>query len=79
MTAALSAICGTHFGETKAPASTTGRPASARRSMSAIFVVGRHRLRLVLQPVARADLDHLDAGGEALRHVERYRWQKDFW
>src|SRR5215470_7263425 len=37
MTAALSDICGTHFGETKAPASTARRPASASRSMSAIL------------------------------------------
>src|SRR3954468_14063854 len=33
-TSVWSAICGTHFGETKAVASTAGRPTSARRSMS---------------------------------------------
>src|SRR5215207_4341986 len=33
-TSVWSAICGTHFGETNAVASTAGRPASARRSMS---------------------------------------------
>src|SRR5688500_17672666 len=34
MTCALSAICGTHLGETKAVASLTCRPASCRRWMS---------------------------------------------
>src|SRR4030095_9457202 len=33
-TSVWSAICGTHLGETKAVASTAGRPASARRSIS---------------------------------------------
>src|SRR5215213_2325950 len=33
-TSVWSAICGTHFGDTNAVASTAGRPASARRSMS---------------------------------------------
>src|SRR5215470_8759417 len=33
-TSVWSAICGTHFGETNAVASTAGRPASARRSIS---------------------------------------------
>src|SRR5689334_1578974 len=33
-TSVWSAICGTHFGETKAVASTAGSPASARRSIS---------------------------------------------
>src|SRR5687767_12442691 len=36
-TSVWSAICGTHFGETKAVASTAGSPASARRSMSSSF------------------------------------------
>src|SRR2546422_11548832 len=36
-TCALSDICGTHFGETKAVASTAGRPASASLSISSIF------------------------------------------
>src|SRR6185503_16540881 len=36
-TSVWSAICGTHLGETKAVASTAGRPASARRSMSSTF------------------------------------------
>src|SRR5579859_7776644 len=34
-TSALSAICGTHFGETNAPASTARKPASASRSIKA--------------------------------------------
>ncbi len=34
MTWAVSAICGTHFGDTKLVASTAGSPASVRRSMS---------------------------------------------
>src|SRR5690242_6580235 len=33
-TSVWSAICGTHFGETNAVASTAGSPASARRSIS---------------------------------------------
>ena len=33
-TSAWSAICGTHFGETNAVASTAGSPASASRSIS---------------------------------------------
>ena len=37
-TSSLSAICGTHLGDTKAPASITGRPAWARRSMSSTLV-----------------------------------------
>src|SRR5258708_25366758 len=37
-TCALSDICGTHFGETKAVASTAGRPASASFSMSSILI-----------------------------------------
>src|SRR6266516_1330286 len=36
-TCALSDICGTHFGEPKAVASTAGRPASASLSISSIF------------------------------------------
>ena len=36
--AALSAICGTHFGETNEVASMTRCPASARRSISSILV-----------------------------------------
>jgi hypothetical protein len=34
---ALSAICGTHFGETKAPTSMVCKPASPRRSISSIL------------------------------------------
>jgi hypothetical protein len=34
ITSALSAICGTHFGDTNAVASTTGRPAAESRSIS---------------------------------------------
>src|SRR6476661_4112219 len=34
MTSALSAICGTHFGDTNAVASTTGSPAAESRSIS---------------------------------------------
>src|SRR5688572_21873161 len=36
-TSVWSAICGTHFGDTKAVASTAGSPALARRSMSSSF------------------------------------------
>ena len=39
----MSAICGTHLGETNAPASTAGRPASASRSISADLGRERHR------------------------------------
>ena len=43
-TSVWSAICGIHFGETNAVASTAGRPASARRSISSIFTaVGTSR------------------------------------
>src|SRR5690625_3171248 len=38
MTAALSAICGAHFGEAKDAASTLTAPASASRLTSSIFV-----------------------------------------
>jgi hypothetical protein len=34
----VSAICGTHFGETKLPASISLKPASASASISAILV-----------------------------------------
>src|SRR5918999_2172977 len=37
ITSVWSAICGIHFGDTKAVASTAGRPASARRSISSTF------------------------------------------
>src|SRR6185312_1602515 len=50
MTAALSAICGTHLGDTNAPASTTGRPASARRSISAILVAAGTALASFWRP-----------------------------
>src|SRR5690348_17248720 len=43
-TSVWSAICGTHFGETNAVASTAGRPAPARRSISLSFTaVGTSR------------------------------------
>ena len=38
ITSALSAICGTHFGDTNAVASTAGRPASDRRSISSTLI-----------------------------------------
>ena len=62
ITAVLSAICGTHFGETNEVASMTRSPASARRSISSILVAVGTILLLVLQPVARADFDDLDLG-----------------
>ncbi|OIQ83914.1 hypothetical protein GALL_342880 [mine drainage metagenome] len=40
MTSAPSAICGTHLGETKAAASTLGRPAAESRSISSTFTSG---------------------------------------
>src|SRR5262245_35501387 len=43
-TSVWSAICGTHLGDTNAVASTAGRPASARRSISSSFTpVGTSR------------------------------------
>src|SRR5262247_290669 len=43
-TSVWSAICGTHFGDTNAVASTAGSPASARRSISSSFTrVGTSR------------------------------------
>ena len=38
MTSALSPIWGTHFGDTKLVVSTTGKPASANRSIKLTFV-----------------------------------------
>ena len=60
-TSAESAICGTAFGDTKAPTSTVCSPAPISASMNAMrsaTLIGR---LLVLQPVARADLDDADA------------------
>src|SRR5215831_15478080 len=37
-TSAVSAICGTHLGETKAPASMTDKPVSERRSISSTLM-----------------------------------------
>jgi hypothetical protein len=37
MTSAPSAICGTHFGETKLVTSMLGKPAAVRRSTSSTF------------------------------------------
>src|SRR5687767_15416906 len=37
ITSVWSAICGIHFGDTNAVASTAGNPASARRSISSTF------------------------------------------
>ena len=60
ITSAASAICGTHFGDTKAVASTAGRPASLSRVDQLDLDVGGDRLLFVLQSVARTDLDDFD-------------------
>ena len=60
ITSAASAICGTHFGDTNDVASIAGKPASASASISATLTsVGTMRL-LVLQAVARTDVDEAD-------------------
>ena len=61
-TAALSAICGTHFGLTKLVTSISRSPAACSRCTSSILTAGVDRLLLVLQAVARADVDERDAG-----------------
>ena len=62
------AICGTHFGETKAPTSTTGRPASTSAVAEGDAVVDASGAALVLQAVAGADLDDGDAARQARAH-----------
>ena len=57
MTAALSPICGTHFGLTKLVTSISFSPAACSRCTSSILTRGVDRLLLVLQAVARADVD----------------------
>ncbi len=77
ITSAASAICGTHFGDTNDAASIAGRPASVRRSMSATLTSVAIGLLLVLQPVARADLDDAGTFGKrslfGLREVDQLR------
>ena len=67
ITSALSAICGTHFGETNAVASMTGRPASVRRSISSIFTDGGHRsaLRSANRRAGRLRRSSLCGGGSS--------------
>ena len=62
MTAALSAICGTHFGLTKLVTSISARPAACRRWTSSTFCAVVTGCLLVLQAVARADVDEGDSG-----------------
>ena len=60
ITSAASAICGTHFGETNAVASTAGNPAARERVDQRNLDVGRHDRLFVLQAVARPDFDQTD-------------------
>ena len=55
-TSSAPAICGTRSSRTKLTASTRGSPAAARRLTSSRADGRRQRLRLVLQPVPRADV-----------------------
>ncbi len=63
-TSALSAICGTHLGETKAVASMLLRPGSTESMDQFDLGLGGDRLLLVLQAVARADFDDAYFAGE---------------
>ena len=72
ITSALSAICGTHLGDTNAVASTTGRPASASALDQFDLDRGRNALRLVLQSVARPDFDHLTFFGRFISHSKAF-------
>ena len=58
----MPAICGTHLGETKQPASTTVIP-GIRQGFDQFHLYGfaRHRLGFVRQPVARAYFNELHA------------------
>ena len=60
-TSAVSAICGTHLGETKAPASIDGQAGVGEALDQLDLDRGRDDGLLVLQPVARADFDDPDA------------------
>ena len=68
ITSAASAICGTHFGETNDVASIAGKPASVSASISATLTSVGTGCRLVLQPVARTDLDQANAAGKRGGH-----------
>ena len=63
-TSDASAICGTHFGLTNADTSITGQPGVAQAVDELDLVGRRDGGALVLQSVARADLDD----GDLLRH-----------
>ena len=59
MTSAASAICGTHFGETKLVTSILRKPGMRdSMSISAIFSAVGIGAAFVLQAVARAHLEH---------------------
>ena len=62
ITAALSAICGTHFGLTKLVTSISRRPAAWRPVDERDLDRGVDVLLLVLQAVARPDVDERDTG-----------------
>ena len=62
-TSAWSAICGTHFGRDEARHLDLAQARARRRSISAILSRSGPGLLLVLQAVARTDLDDLDSGG----------------
>src|SRR5512134_2017861 len=71
-TSVWSAICGTHFGETKAVASTAGRPASARRSISSTLTAVGTSPRSFCKPSrgptstnrTKSGTDHVFVAGE---------------
>jgi hypothetical protein len=57
ITSALSAICGTHLGDTKLVTSISFRPASCRRCTSSIFTVAGTGSFSFCKPVAGTDVD----------------------
>src|SRR5204863_244155 len=64
-TSALSAICGIHFGETKAPASTARKPASAR-------CIELH-LRLQRIDIGQAMLDAVEQDHRGVARLQQSR------
>ena len=60
-TSVWSAICGIHFGDTKAVASTAGRPGVGEPLDQFQLDRGRDFALFVLQSVARADFDDADS------------------
>jgi hypothetical protein len=69
MTWSVLAICGTHLGDTKLPASTAEWPAADSASIKATLASTETGFALVLQPVARPDFDEPHALGMVHRFL----------